>query len=213
MCSIKINECFPSWTNKVNENWKSPNAFCVAYPGYPKDLKNMFCWWEKLRKHPLHVQMWLWKGLPAFLIWQNRSLEDWSRAQDLEHGKFQLHPHVQLLFQLALLVPKDLWSFRRSWCCIPLLTSSCSQKPTVQLLSHTPNAHSSIAHPSLQAAAAPSWPSCCTLLARHLCVFGIHGPGQLLISHQNKAQRTSWKPGPVEFISSYPGWIALPGTE
>lgn len=39
MCSIKINECFPSWTNKVNENWKPPNAFCVAYPRLPKRLE------------------------------------------------------------------------------------------------------------------------------------------------------------------------------
>lgn len=39
MCSRKINECFPSWTNKVNENWKPPNVFCVAYPGYHQRLE------------------------------------------------------------------------------------------------------------------------------------------------------------------------------
>lgn len=155
----KINECFPSWTNKVNENWKPPNVFCVAHPDCLKGLEKKLlhiCWWEKLRKHHPCPDVAVGRYLPASLIWLSSSLEDWSKAQSLEYGKFQLRPHVQLLFQLGPSSPQGSVVLQRSWCCIPLLTSSPS-------LTHYPApfphilVHSSIAHSSLQAATAPSW--------------------------------------------------------
>lgn len=123
----------------------------VAHPGCMNDLENkLLCVFlmgeteEASTPCPDVAAGWY---LPAILLCKAASsLEDWSNAQSLEHGKFQLCPHVQLLFQLAFLVPAGLWPFRRSWCCISLLMtfSSLTHWPAPV---HPAIAHSSIAHP------------------------------------------------------------------